>query len=67
MNFLIFTQVYVELAHQSEKTNDSRHVDFKIHTKAAGFPYRYAMIINQINCDLLNSNKGKLIIYASLK
>jgi hypothetical protein len=47
----------VELA-QSENTDNLRHVDFKINTKAAGFPYRYSMIVNQINCDLPSPNKG---------
>ncbi|XP_057367125.1 uncharacterized protein LOC130688187 isoform X2 [Daphnia carinata] len=46
---------YVELA---ESGTNSRHVDFKVNTKAAGFPYRYSMIVNQINCDLPSPDKA---------
>lgn len=43
----------------TESGTHSRHVDFKVNTKAAGFPYRYSMIINQINCDLpISPDKG---------
>ncbi|KAI9563173.1 hypothetical protein GHT06_010631 [Daphnia sinensis] len=46
---------YVEL---TETGTNPRHVDFKVNTKAAGFPYRYSMIINQINCDLPSPDKA---------
>lgn len=55
--FRLFHKVYVELT-QPEMPNNTRHVDFKINTKAAGFPYRYSMIVSQINCDLPSPNKG---------